>query len=118
LAVGWPRDRRDDAAAISVPGAGTNGLPVALPLTPGLAVMTTSVAVALPLPVIGAFLLDSPNPPLDAAQPDIIRSRLGSAAKERARRCDPAGRRLPCFPADSVFLSYHDIDERAGVGLT
>ena len=36
---------------------------------------TTVVAAALPLLILGAFLLGAPNPPLDAARLDIIHQR-------------------------------------------
>lgn len=54
-----------------------------LALTPLLApaVTTTSVAVALPLLIVGAFLLGAPNPPLDAARLDIMHPRLWGRAE-------------------------------------
>lgn len=45
------------------------------------AIITTSVPVALPLLIIGAFLLGAPNPPLDAARLDIIHPRLWGRAE-------------------------------------
>jgi predicted MFS family arabinose efflux permease len=54
-----------------------------LALTPVLApaIAATSVAVALPLLILGAFLLGAPNPPLDAARLDIIHPRLWGRAE-------------------------------------
>jgi sugar phosphate permease len=54
-----------------------------LALTPVLApaIATTSVAVALPLLMIGAFLLGAPNPALDAARLDIMHPRLWGRAE-------------------------------------
>jgi predicted MFS family arabinose efflux permease len=54
-----------------------------LALTPVLApaIATTSVAVALPLLILGAFLLGAPNPPLDAARLDIMHPRLWGRAE-------------------------------------
>jgi predicted MFS family arabinose efflux permease len=54
-----------------------------LALTPVLApgIATTSVAVALPLLTLGAFLLGAPNPPLDAARLDIVHPRLWGRAE-------------------------------------
>jgi MFS family permease len=48
-------------------------------LAPGFA--ATSIAVALPLLVVGGFLLGSPLPPLDAARLDIIHPRLWGRAE-------------------------------------
>ncbi len=48
-------------------------------LAPALA--ATSVAVALPLLILGAFLLGAPNPPLDAARLDIMHPRLWGRAE-------------------------------------
>jgi hypothetical protein len=45
------------------------------------AIATTSVAVALPLLMIGAFLLGAPNPALDAARLDIMHPRLWGRAE-------------------------------------
>ena len=45
---------------------------LALSLVLAPAIATTSVAVALPLLILGAFLLGAPNPPLDAARLDIM----------------------------------------------
>jgi hypothetical protein len=45
------------------------------------AIATTSVAVALPLFMLGAFLLGAPNPPMDAARLDIIHPRLWGRAE-------------------------------------
>jgi hypothetical protein len=45
------------------------------------AIAATSVAVALPLLIGGAFLLGAPNPPLDAARLDIIHPRLWGRAE-------------------------------------
>jgi MFS family permease len=45
------------------------------------AIATDSVALALPLFVLGAFLLGAPNPPLDAARLDIIHPRLWGRAE-------------------------------------
>jgi predicted MFS family arabinose efflux permease len=54
-----------------------------LALTPVLApaLATTSVAIALPLLILGAFLLGAPNPPLDAARLDIMHPRLWGRAE-------------------------------------
>lgn len=54
-----------------------------LALTPVLApaLATTSVAIALPLLIVGAFLLGAPNPPLDAARLDIMPARLWGRAE-------------------------------------
>jgi MFS family permease len=45
------------------------------------AIATTSVALALPLFAVGAFLLGAPNPPMDAARLDIIHPRLWGRAE-------------------------------------
>ncbi|HEX8009117.1 MAG TPA: MFS transporter [Trebonia sp.] len=54
-----------------------------LALAPVLApaIATRSIAVALPLFILGAFLLGAPNPPLDAARLDIIHPRLWGRAE-------------------------------------
>jgi MFS family permease len=54
-----------------------------LTLAPVLApaIATRSVAIALPLLILGAFLLGAPNPPLDAARLDIIHPRLWGRAE-------------------------------------
>jgi sugar phosphate permease len=54
-----------------------------LALTPVLApaLATTSVAIALPLLILGAFLLGAPNPPLDAARLDVMHPRLWGRAE-------------------------------------
>lgn len=54
-----------------------------LALTPVLApaIATRSLAIALPLLLIGAFLLGAPNPPLDAARLDIMHPRLWGRAE-------------------------------------
>ncbi|HEU5389449.1 MAG TPA: MFS transporter [Streptosporangiaceae bacterium] len=54
---------------------------LALPLVLAPAIATTSVAVALPLLILGAFLLGAPNPPLDAARLDIMHPRLWGRAE-------------------------------------
>jgi predicted MFS family arabinose efflux permease len=54
---------------------------LALPLLLGPAIATRSVAVALPLLILGAFLLGAPNPPLDAARLDIMHPRLWGRAE-------------------------------------
>ena len=54
---------------------------LALPPVLAPAVASTSVAVALPLLVMGAFLLGAPNPPLDAARLDIMHPRLWGRAE-------------------------------------
>ena len=54
---------------------------LALPLVLAPAIAATSVAVALPLLIGGAFLLGAPNPPLDAARLDIIHPRLWGRAE-------------------------------------
>jgi predicted MFS family arabinose efflux permease len=54
---------------------------LALPVFLAPAIATTSVAVALPLLILGAFLLGAPNPPLDAARLDIIHPRLWGRAE-------------------------------------
>jgi MFS family permease len=54
---------------------------LALPLVLAPAIAATSVAVALPLLILGAFLLGAPNPPLDAARLDIIHPRLWGRAE-------------------------------------
>jgi hypothetical protein len=54
---------------------------LALPLLLGPAIATPSVAVALPLLILGAFLLGAPNPPLDAARLDIMHPRLWGRAE-------------------------------------
>ena len=45
------------------------------------AIATRSVPVALPLLILGAFLLGAPNPALDAARLDIIHPRLWGRAE-------------------------------------
>jgi len=45
------------------------------------AFLVTSIAVALPLLTVGAFLLGAPNPPLDAARLDIMHPRLWGRAE-------------------------------------
>lgn len=54
-----------------------------LALTPVLApaIATRTVAIALPLLIVGAFLLGAPNPPLDAARLDIMHPRLWGRAE-------------------------------------
>jgi predicted MFS family arabinose efflux permease len=54
-----------------------------LALAPVLApaIATTSVAAALPLLILAAFLLGAPNPPLDAARLDIIQPGLWGRAE-------------------------------------
>jgi predicted MFS family arabinose efflux permease len=54
-----------------------------LAITPVLApaLATTSIAIAVPLLTLGAFLLGAPNPPLDAARLDIIHPRLWGRAE-------------------------------------
>jgi MFS family permease len=54
-----------------------------LALTPVLApaIATSSVAVALPLLILGAVLLGAPNPPLDAARLDIMHPLLWGRAE-------------------------------------
>lgn len=54
---------------------------LALPLLIAPALVVTSVAVALPLLTMGAFLLGVPNPPLDAARLDIIHPLLWGRAE-------------------------------------
>jgi len=54
---------------------------LALPLVLAPAIATTAVAVALPLLIVGAFLLGAPNPPLDAARLDIMHPRLWGRAE-------------------------------------
>jgi MFS family permease len=54
---------------------------LALPAVLAPAIATTSVAVALPLLICGAFLLGAPNPPLDAARLDIMHPRLWGRAE-------------------------------------
>ena len=48
-------------------------------LGPGFA--TTSVAIALPLLIVGAFLLGAPQPPIDAARLDIMPAQLWGRAE-------------------------------------
>jgi sugar phosphate permease len=54
-----------------------------LALTPVLApaIATTALAIALPLLMVGGFLLGAVNPPLDAARLDIIHPRLWGRAE-------------------------------------
>ncbi|HWG02277.1 MAG TPA: MFS transporter [Trebonia sp.] len=54
-----------------------------LALTPVLApaIATRTIALALPLLILGSFLLGAPNPPLDAARLDIIHPRLWGRAE-------------------------------------
>jgi predicted MFS family arabinose efflux permease len=54
---------------------------LALPLLLGPAIATRTVVVALPLLIVGAFLLGAPNPPLDAARLDITHPRLWGRAE-------------------------------------
>lgn len=54
---------------------------LALPLMLAPALAATSVAVALPLLILGAFLLGAPNPMLDAARLDIMHPRLWGRAE-------------------------------------
>jgi predicted MFS family arabinose efflux permease len=54
---------------------------LALPLVMAPAIATTTVAVALPLLIFGAFLLGAPNPPMDAARLDIMHFRLWGRAE-------------------------------------
>lgn len=64
-------------ARVLVPGVCLLALvPVLAP-----AIATTSIAVAVPLLIFGAFLLGAPNPPLDAARLDIIHPRLWGRAE-------------------------------------
>ena len=66
-----------------------------LALTPVLApaIATTSVAIALPLLILGAFLLGAPNPPLDAARLDIMHPRLWAGPRPCAPCCAHSWRR-------------------------
>jgi sugar phosphate permease len=52
-----------------------------IPLALAPAIATTSVALAIPLLVIGAALLSAPNAPLDAARLDIVHPRLWGRAE-------------------------------------
>jgi predicted MFS family arabinose efflux permease len=70
--------RRDHIRArVLVPAACL--LALAAVLAPAIA--STSVTVALPLLIVGAFLLGAPSPPLDAARLDIIHPRLWGRAE-------------------------------------
>ncbi len=53
----------------------------------GPASAVTSVAIALPLLITGAFLLGAPQPPLDAARLDIMPAQLRDAPKPSGPRC-------------------------------
>jgi predicted MFS family arabinose efflux permease len=64
-------------ARVILPAVSLLLLPVVL--TPAIAVR--SVPVALPLLILGAFLLGAPNPALDAARLDIMPSRLWGRAE-------------------------------------
>jgi MFS transporter len=69
--------RGHSRARIIVPAACLLALvPVMAP-----AIATTSIALALPLFVVGAFLLGAPNPPMDAARLDIVHPRLWGRAE-------------------------------------
>jgi MFS family permease len=54
---------------------------LALPAVLAPAIAATGIAVALPLLIVGAFLLGAPNPPLDAARLDIIHPQLWGRAE-------------------------------------
>jgi predicted MFS family arabinose efflux permease len=54
---------------------------LALPPVLALAIATTSMAIAVPLLILGAFLLGAPNPPMDAARLDIMHPRLWGRAE-------------------------------------
>jgi predicted MFS family arabinose efflux permease len=54
---------------------------LALPPVLGLGIATSSVAIALPLLIFGAFLLGAPNPALDAARLDIMPPQLWGRAE-------------------------------------
>lgn len=54
---------------------------LALPPVLGLGIATSSVAIALPLLIVGAFLLGAPNPALDAARLDIMPPQLWGRAE-------------------------------------
>lgn len=54
---------------------------LALPVVLGPAIATQSVSVALPLLIVGAFLLGAPNPALDAARLDIMPAGLWGRAE-------------------------------------
>ena len=54
---------------------------LALPPVLAPAIATTIVAIALPLLMLGAFLLGAPNPPLDAARLDIMPAGLWGRAE-------------------------------------
>lgn len=64
-------------ARIAVPVACLLVIPAFL--GPGFA--TTSVAIALPLLIVGAFLLGAPQPPIDAARLDIMPAQLWGRAE-------------------------------------
>ena len=87
-----------------------------LALTPVLApaIATTSVAIALPLLILGAFLLGAPNPPLDAARLDIMHPRLWGRGIEALHRRFAACRRVTIGvsvidPADPAAAGFHVI---------
>jgi predicted MFS family arabinose efflux permease len=54
---------------------------LAIPLFLGPAFATTSAFIALPLLIVGAFLLGAPQPPLDAARLDIMPAQLWGRAE-------------------------------------
>ena len=54
---------------------------LALPAVLAPAIAARTVAIALPLLIVGGFLLGAPNPPLDAARLDIIHPRLWGRAE-------------------------------------
>jgi len=54
---------------------------LSIPLFLGPAFAVTSAAIALPLLIIGAFLLGAPQPPLDAARLDIMPAQLWGRAE-------------------------------------
>lgn len=64
-------------ARVVVPAVCLFLIPVAL----APAIVTTSIAVALPLLTVGGALLGAPNPPMDAARLDIVHPRLWGRAE-------------------------------------
>ena len=77
------------------------------------AIATSSVALALPLLVLGAALLGAPNPPMDAARLDIIHPRLWG----RAEAVRTVLRSLAEAAAPTLF-GYASQNLAAGTGTT
>lgn len=87
-----------------------------IPAVIGPAFATTSVAIALPLLIIGAVLLGAPQPPIDAARLDIMPAQLWG----RAEGVRTALRSVATAAAPTLFgyLSEHVFGGPASAGAS